>query len=213
MAKKPDSDGPRRKAAKFRKMMDEVEAGKDIVAAAQTIGAKEIINFKDALSDSETAQAFAVPKRKGGRPTKYDPSWMLDAIIEAGRLGATKEKMAAMIGISKDTLYRWIEEDPEFSDAIKEGELLSQVWWENAGQLAAIGTVEGFNSTAWIFSMKNRFPDRYRDVKVTELNSNQALIDARTVVINARELSPEYRESLKMALLAAKKLTEGDDDE
>jgi len=61
--------------------------------------------------------------------------------------------------------------------------------------------------------MKTRFGESYREVRVTELNTNQPLIDARTVVINARELSPEYRESLKMALLAAKKLVEGDDDE
>jgi hypothetical protein len=121
--------------------------------------------------------------------------------------------MAAKLGISKDTLYKWAEEHPDFSDAIKEGSLLAKVWWENFGQSAALGMVDGFNATTWIFQMKNRFPETYRDVKVTELNSNQPLIDARTVVINARELSPEYRQSLKLALLAAKKLVEGDADE
>jgi hypothetical protein len=210
-----DDDKPsRRKAAKFRKVLEKVSEGKDVVAVAQSIGATALVNFKDVLADDEKAKLFAVPKRKGGRPTKYDPSWMLDTIIEAGRHGATKEKMAAMIGISRETLYKWAEENAEFSDTLKEAELLSQVWWENAGQLAAIGNVEGFNSTAWIFAMKNRFPDRYRDVKVTELNNTGApLIDARSITINARELDDEARESLKMALLAARKLAGDNIDE
>lgn len=209
-----DKKPAEKKAAKFREMMDEVKAGKDIVAAAQIVGAKDIINFKDALANNEIAIALAVPKRKGGRPTKYDPSWMLETVIEAGRLGATKEKMAALIGISKDTLYNWIEDNPEFSDAIKEAEMLSQVWWENAGQLAAIGTIDGFNATSWIFSMKNRFPDRYKDVKVTELNNTgNPLIDARKVVINARDLDDDVRENLRAALLAARLIESGGDNE
>lgn len=208
-----DNKPTRRNAAKFRKFQNEVNNGKDVVAAAQAIGAKDIVTFEDALNNHAIAKLFAVPKRKGGRPTKYDPSWMLDKVVEAGRLGATKEKMAAMIGISKDTLYKWIEEHDEFSDAIKEGELLSQVWWENFGQSAALGAVEGFNSTAWIFSMKNRFPDRYRDVKVTELNNKGApLIDARSITINAYELDDDVRNNLKMALLAARAIDEDGDE-
>lgn len=209
-----DDKPTRREAAKFRKLQKEVDSGKDVVAVAQTTGATNVINFQDAITDHEKAKLFAVPKRKGGRPTKYDPSWMLEAVIEAGRYGATKEKMATACGISKETLYDWAEKHVEFSDAIKEGELLSQVWWENAGQLAAIGTVEGFNSTAWIFSMKNRFPDRYRDVKVTELNNKGApLIDARSITINARELDDDVRDRLREALMAAKLLEAREDND
>lgn len=201
-----------KQTAKFREIADQVAEGKDIVAIAA--GAKGLATYKDALTDNEVAKLFAVPKRKMGRPTKYEPEWMLEGVIEAGRFGASKEKMAAMIGISKDTLYKWMEEHADFSDAVKEGELLAQVWWENCGQTAALGSVDGFNSTAWIFSMKNRFPHIYRDVKVTELNSTGApLIDARSITINARELDPEYRQSLKMALLAAKRAIEGEDDD
>jgi len=210
-----DDDKPsRRKAAKFRKALEEVSEGKDIVAVAQAIGAQEIISFDEAIKNHAVARIFALPKRPRGRPTKYDPSWMCDAVIEVGRLGGSKDKMAATIGIHVDTIYEWVEKYPDFSDAIKEATQLSKVWWENCGQVSAIGMVEGFNSTTWIFNMKNRFPETYRDVKVTELNNTGApLIDARAITINARELDDEARESLKMALLAARKLAGDNIDE
>ena len=166
------------------------------------------------LNNHAVAQIFAVPKNKVGRPTKYDPTWMLDKIIEVGRLGGSKDKMAAMIGVHLDTLYDWAEKHAEFSEALKKAVQLSKVWWENFGQVSALGMVDGFNSTTWIFNMKNRFPETYRDVKITELNNTGApLIDARSITINARELDPEYRQSLKLALLAAKRAVEGGDDE
>ena len=207
-----DKKPTRRNAAKFRKALDEVEGGKDIVAIAA--GAKDLVTFEEVLTNHAVAKIFAVPKRKMGRPTKYDPSWMLDAIIEVGRLGGSKDKMASAIGVHLDTLYDWAEKHADFSEAIKEATQLSKVWWENFGQVSALGMVDGFNSTTWIFNMKNRFPETYRDVKITELNNTGApLIDARSITINARELDPEYRQSLKLALLAAKRAVEGGDDD
>lgn len=208
-----DKKNTRRKAAELRKALEDVESGKDIVAIS--LGAKGIVTFEDVMASNEKAKLFAPPKRRVGRPTKYDPSWMLDAIIEVARLGASKEKMAATIGISKETLYQWCQDYPEFSDAVKEGELLSQVWWENFGQSAALGAVDGFNATSWIFSMKNRFPGIYRDVKVTELNSTGGpLIDARSITINARELDDDTREKVRAAIEAVRMLQRsGDDDD
>lgn len=207
-----DKKPTRRNAAKFRKALDEVEGGKDVVAIAA--GAKGIVTFEQVLNNHAVAQIFAVPKNKVGRPTKYDPTWMLDKIIEVGRLGGSKDKMAAMIGVHLDTLYDWAEKHAEFSEALKKAVQLSKVWWENFGQVSALGMVDGFNSTTWIFNMKNRFPETYRDVKITELNNTGApLIDARSITINARELDPEYRQSLKLALLAAKRAVEGGDDD
>lgn len=207
-----DKKPTRRNAAKFRKALEEVEGGKDVVAVAA--GASNVISFEEAIKNHAVARIFAAPKPKMGRPTKYDPSWMLEAIIEVGRLGGSKDKMASAIGVHLDTLYDWAEKHADFSEAIKEATQLSKVWWENFGQVSALGMVDGFNSTTWIFNMKNRFPETYRDVKITELNNTGApLIDARSITINARELDPEYRQSLKLALLAAKRAVEGGDDD
>ena len=203
---------PRRNAAKFRKALEEVEAGKDIVAVVAA-GAKGLVDYKDAIANNDLAVLFAPPKPKRGRPSKYDPSWMNDAMIEAARLGASKEKIVSILGISLETFRTWKNQHPEFLEAVKEAELLSQVWWENVGQVAVIGGVDGFHATSWIFSMKNRFPNNYRDVRVTELQSDGPIVDARSVTINVRELDYDARQSLKMALLAAKEATKDDKDD
>ena len=203
---------PRRKAAKIKEMLEKVENGTDIVAIAS--GAKNLITTEDAMNNYDIAKLFAVPKRGRGRPTKYDPSWMLDVMLDIGRMGGSKEKVALNLGISKDTLNEWSKSNPEFSAALEEAMLLSQVWWENFGQAATLGMVDGWSANNWQFFMKTRFGDAYRDVRVTELNNTGApLIDARSITINARELDDEARESLKMALLAARKLAGDNIDE
>lgn len=106
-------------------------------------------------------------KHPGGRPLSYKPE-MCDQVIQLMKDGASKTAVAAELGIAKSTLYEWSNKDsaffiPEFSDAIKRGEALSQLWWEKAGQMAVMGSVVGFSAAAWIFSMKNRFREDYAD--------------------------------------------------
>ena len=96
----------------------------------------------------------------GGRPSKYDPKFCED-IVEWMREGVSKEACAGKLEIAKDTLYRWIAEHPEFSDAIRRGEQLSRQWWEARGREAMLGQIPGFNATVWVMSMKNMHG--YRD--------------------------------------------------
>lgn len=98
----------------------------------------------------------------GGRPTKYKPE-MCETVIECGKEGMSKCEMALQLGIRYSTFNAWEHEKPEFSEAVKEAERFSQAWWERVGRLATIGQVDGFNSTAFIFNMKNRFKEDWRD--------------------------------------------------
>jgi len=88
-----------------------------------------------------------------GRPTKYDKS-MCEDIIPLMSEGASKCEVAAKIGISEDTLYRWQREIPEFSEAIKKGEQLSKAWWEEQGRINLKD--KDFSPTLWYMNMKNR---------------------------------------------------------
>lgn len=103
----------------------------------------------------------------GGRPTKYTPE-MCGKIIELGKVGASKHEMAMEIGISIDTWCSWQNENKEFSEAVKKSTDFSQAWWEKQGRLATFGAFEGFNATSFIFNMKNRFRDSWRDKQETE---------------------------------------------
>lgn len=102
-----------------------------------------------------------------GRPTKYDPAFC-DRIIELGREGASKAEIALEFGICYQTLDNWGEANPEFFNALKMAERLSQGWWEREGRKATFGGVEGFNATSFIFNMKNRFKADWRDKQELE---------------------------------------------
>lgn len=103
-----------------------------------------------------------------GRPTKYDPTFC-DKVIACGEEGDTLAAMAEACDVHRETLNDWIDEHPEFSDAVKRGLQKAQIWWEKKGRVATFGGVEGFNATSYIFQMKNRFKQDWRDKQETEL--------------------------------------------
>lgn len=97
-----------------------------------------------------------------GRPTKYKPE-MCEAVIAAGEDGETLAGMAEAIDVDRSTLNEWVAKHPEFSRAVKRGLQKAQAWWERQGRVATFGGTDGFNATSFIFNMKNRFPEDWRD--------------------------------------------------
>ena len=103
----------------------------------------------------------------GGRPTKYDPAFC-DRVAELGVEGMTLAEMAGELDITRETLRMWCNEYPEFSCAVKAGVDKAQAWWEGQGRKATFGGIDGFNATSYIFQMKNRFKEDWRDKQETE---------------------------------------------
>lgn len=108
---------------------------------------------------------------KVGRPTKYDPV-MCDRVIELGRTGASLAEMALELDVCYATFDNWKNDKPEFLEAVKKAERLSQGWWERQGRIATFGGVNGFNATSYIFNMKNRFKADWRDKSEVDMNHN-----------------------------------------
>jgi len=90
-----------------------------------------------------------------GRPSEYRPEWMLSKVIDIMSEGASKVEVAAELGITKETLYQWVQKYPEFSDSIKKGEQLCEAWWEKNGRKCLHD--QKFNASLWYMNMKNRF--------------------------------------------------------
>ena len=110
-----------------------------------------------------------------GRPTKYKPEFC-DVVIDCGRAGMGKAEMAAELKIAYSNFDIWQHEHPEFQEAVKEAVRQSQAWWERQGRIATFGAVPGFNATSYIFQMKNRFKDDWREKHDVDVTSNGATI-------------------------------------
>jgi len=102
-----------------------------------------------------------------GRPTDYDPSYCDEAISFLAD-GYSLAAFAGHIGVTRQTVYNWTEQHPEFFDAVKTGQASAVLWWEKANRNLAL-TGEG-NATAIVFGLKNRASDEWRDVKATEIS-------------------------------------------
>lgn len=102
-------------------------------------------------------------KNKGGRPTKYRPD-MPERLLELMSDGLSFEACCGDLGISKETGYKWTREYMDFNVAKELGEVRGQLFWEKAAISGLWSDKNGskFNTTAFIFIMKNRFGWRDR---------------------------------------------------
>ena len=100
-----------------------------------------------------------------GRPTEYKQEYC-QQLIDHMADGFSFESFAGLIGVSKQTIYNWLEQFLEFVDAKKTGFEASRLTWEKIGKdIAKNG--EG-NATAFIFNMKNRFREDWNDKQQIE---------------------------------------------
>lgn len=102
-------------------------------------------------------------KDVGGRPKKsvdlLPENWE-DQILELYEEGASDKEIKLLIhswlgSFSNDLWDRWLKEEDRFSETIKKGKLMSEVWWEKQGRRNL--TFKDFNATLWYMNMKNRF--------------------------------------------------------
>src|SRR3989344_5489939 len=91
-----------------------------------------------------------------GRPSKYKPEYCEFAIKLMDK-GYSKYALAGKLRVSRDTIYEWCKNYPEFSDSIKRGEARSILFWETKGLEALEGKVKHFLVGLWIYIMKSRF--------------------------------------------------------
>lgn len=93
-----------------------------------------------------------------GRPKKgLDclPVGWEDYCIDLASQGASDVELRDYLDISNDLWYRFLKEEPRFSETINRCAQKCQVWWEKNGRLNLAS--KDFNSTLWYMNMKNRF--------------------------------------------------------
>lgn len=118
-----------------------------------------------------------------GRPTDYNPEWV-NIVPDMFREGQSITEVAVGLGITKQTLYRYMELYPAFSDAIHEGREISQSWWERQGREGLYKTTEynddgsridrSINDRLWMNNVRFRFPDDWQERKEKTPGSEQS---------------------------------------
>lgn len=83
------------------------------------------------------------------------------------RDGLTDEQIASNVGIGVRTLYEWKEKYPQILQVLKKGKEVVDYQVENALLNKALGG----DTTAQIFWLKNRRPDKWRDKPQEEKQS------------------------------------------
>ncbi len=133
------------------------------------------------------------------RPSKYEThvAPRLEEIKDWCRNGATDEEIAKRLGISRDSFYQYKKEFSDFSDTLKETKEIVDAQVENALLKRALGyeykevtkkVVDGElkvtkvitkqvvpDTTAQIFWLKNRRPDKWRDKPTEEKDERESV--------------------------------------
>ena len=95
------------------------------------------------------------------------------------RDGLTDEQIAKNMGVSASTLYEWKKRFLEISESLKKGKEVVDYEVENALLKSAL---EG-NTTAQIYWLNNRKPDKWRNKPKDELSTDRKI----TVVFEDEE--------------------------
>jgi hypothetical protein len=110
----------------------------------------------------KTVSKNSMPKKKLGRPSKYDERFC-EYLIEHLSRGLSYETFGACLPdyeeglgpVAMRTVYEWEKHDT-FLQAKKDGWELCRAFWEKQGNKGLWGG-KSFVSPVWIFNMKNRF--------------------------------------------------------
>ena len=96
-----------------------------------------------------------------------------DEILSNGKSLAA---VCRALNISRQTLYDWKVKHPEFNETISKGLQKSQCYWEDIGENGIRGEIKNFSGTSWMFVMKNRFRDDYKEEK-SEKGLSESLVE------------------------------------
>ena len=132
-------------------------------------------------------------KKKRGRKSEYKIEYA-DQALKLCLLGATDKELAEFFSVSEQTLNKWKKDYPEFLESLKKGKSIADANVASRLYNRAIGynckatkfaASEGKiadskeytehyppDTTAAIFWLKNRQPEKWRDKKEVDTNVN-----------------------------------------
>jgi hypothetical protein len=120
----------------------------------------------------EKSAAHASPgsARSRGQPTLYKPEYC-DLVVDKMADGISLTAFAGSIRVAKETVYAWMSDHSEFSDAVARGRAARVLKLE----LKLLSARYGAQSSASIFALRNADPQEWRDVRSVQHDHNVTL--------------------------------------
>ena len=120
-------------------------------------------------------------RHPGGRPSEYKQEYC-EMVIEAMRdKGVSLTAFAGMIGVARDTVYGWLGQHREFSDAVSRARSARVLFLE----LKMLSARKGAEAMTSMFALKNAQPDEWRDVRHTSTTHLHAIAQLSDAQLNA----------------------------
>lgn len=107
-----------------------------------------------------------------GRPSKYSKAYC-EEVINTCATGLSLTAFAGDIGVARSTINKWMEEHPEFSEAVK----VAKAKRTAALERSLLSAENGPTVTSRIFALKNADPDEWRDKVHQEHGVTDSLAD------------------------------------
>lgn len=116
---------------------------------------------------------------KVGRKPMYKPEYCA-MLIEHMREGLAFRTFGAIAGVTRKTLYEWVDRYPEFAEAKDLAFLHSQLCYERilAGKARGDIKYKLADMSATVFALKTRFKDDYSEKAEMEITVSKIQIDS-----------------------------------
>ncbi|WP_066770050.1 hypothetical protein [Sphingobium sp. CCH11-B1] len=118
-----------------------------------------------------------------GRPSKYKDAYCGEVVTHMTE-GASLTSFAAEIGVSRATINVWMEEHPEFLEAVGKAKAKCASWWEKQGRRIALEGGGPGSSTLAIFGMKNMGGDDWTDKQEVDHRSSDGSMTPQPPIYN-----------------------------
>nr|BFD33633.1 hypothetical protein GTC16762_32520 [Pigmentibacter ruber] len=143
-------------------------------------------------------QTKKIKNPKGSGRKKLFQEKYHEEIIQTMKKGQGVSFFAAKIGVSKQTIYNWINENVEFKESFEIAQTACQAFWENLALNNAV-TAKG-NGNQIQYQMSKRFRDDYADSsQINIFNSNNQNVN-RSIKDMTREELEAYEKDLLQKL-------------
>ena len=103
-----------------------------------------------------------------GQPTKFKPEYCGQVIV-LGKEGKSCAEFACAFKVSKQTIFDWAKEFPEFSDALACARSESESWWVSKGREGLVlPKAVAFQQSVWTKAMACMFRGEWSDATKIE---------------------------------------------